>query len=75
MVEAVDVDNNGEIDFSEFAMIISRRVDPHYSSDQVKAAFKVFEEKSKIKTPQSTIDAKELFTFLVKNSKADIGEE
>jgi calmodulin len=36
-------DGNGDIDFEEFVTVMSRKVNATYTSDQVKAAFKVFE--------------------------------
>jgi calmodulin len=43
MINEIDQDSNGEIDFEEFVAVMSRKVNASYSSDQVKNAFKVFE--------------------------------
>merc|ERR1719450_443194 len=43
MVNEIDSDGNGEIDFDEFVTVMSRKVNTSYSPAQVKAAFKVFE--------------------------------
>jgi len=43
MINEIDTDNNGEIDFEEFVAVMSRKVNATYSSEQVKNAFKVFE--------------------------------
>lgn len=43
MVREVDEDGSGEIDFDEFVAVMSKKVDVPYSSDQVKQAFKTFE--------------------------------
>ena len=43
MVDEIDQDGNGEIDFDEFVTVMSRKVSTSYTPDQVKAAFKVFE--------------------------------
>ena len=39
----LDSDGNGEIDFDEFVTVMSRKVNTSYTPTQVKAAFKVFE--------------------------------
>ncbi|CAM9695569.1 unnamed protein product, partial [Hapterophycus canaliculatus] len=43
MIDEIDQDNNGEIDFEEFVAVMSRKVNASYTADQVKRAFKVFE--------------------------------
>ncbi|CAM9789759.1 unnamed protein product [Ascophyllum nodosum] len=43
MIDEIDQNNNGEIDFEEFVAVMSRKVNASYTSDQVKGAFKVFE--------------------------------
>ena len=43
MINEIDEDNNGEIDFEEFVAVMSRRVNASYTADQVKKAFKAFE--------------------------------
>ena len=43
MVDEIDTDGNGEIDFDEFVTVMSRKVNTSYTPAQVKAAFKVFE--------------------------------
>ena len=46
MVDEIDADGNGEIDFDEFVTVMSRKVNTSYTPAQVKAAFKVFEKDS-----------------------------
>ncbi len=41
MINEIDQDNNGEIDFEEFVAVMSRKVNANYTADQVKSAFKV----------------------------------
>ena len=43
MIREIDEDGNGEIDFDEFVQVMSRKVQPTYTPDEVKSAFKVFE--------------------------------
>ena len=46
MVDEIDSDGNGEIDFDEFVTVMSRKVNTSYTPAQVKAAFKVFEREA-----------------------------
>ena len=46
MVEEIDADKSGEIDFDEFVTVMSRKVNTSYTPAQVKAAFKVFEKEA-----------------------------
>eukprot|EP01038_Epipyxis_sp_PR26KG_P009991 gene9991-13443_t len=43
MISEIDQDGNGDIDFEEFVIVMSRKVNASYTADQVKTAFKVFE--------------------------------
>ncbi len=43
MINEIDEDNNGEIDFEEFVAVMSRKVNANYTSTEVKSAFKAFE--------------------------------
>ena len=43
MINEIDEDNNGEIDFEEFVAVMSRKVNANYTSAEVKSAFKAFE--------------------------------
>lgn len=43
MVREVDSDGSGDISFNEFLYVMQRRVNVPYSADEVKAAFRVFE--------------------------------
>ena len=43
MINEIDADGTGDIDFEEFVAVMSRKVNTSYTSSQVKNAFKVFE--------------------------------
>lgn len=43
MIEEIDADKNGEIDFEEFVAVMSRKIQADYTAEDVKEAFKVFE--------------------------------
>eukprot|EP00735_Rhodelphis_limneticus_P007978 TRINITY_DN20704_c0_g1::TRINITY_DN20704_c0_g1_i1::g.9129::m.9129 TRINITY_DN20704_c0_g1::TRINITY_DN20704_c0_g1_i1::g.9129 ORF type:complete len:153 (+),score=30.51,sp/P84339/CALM_AGABI/46.31/3e-37,sp/P84339/CALM_AGABI/45.45/7e-11,EF-hand_8/PF13833.1/0.0044,EF-hand_8/PF13833.1/7.4e-13,EF-hand_8/PF13833.1/2e+02,EF-hand_8/PF13833.1/0.043,EF-hand_1/PF00036.27/5.3e-06,EF-hand_1/PF00036.27/2.2e-08,EF-hand_1/PF00036.27/52,EF-hand_1/PF00036.27/0.019,EF-hand_7/PF13499.1/5.9e-14,EF-hand_7/PF13499.1/0.24,EF len=43
MIKEIDEDGNGEIDFDEFVTVMSRKAQPTYPPDEIKAAFKLFE--------------------------------
>jgi calmodulin len=43
IINEIDEDNNGEIDFEEFVAVMSRKVNANYTAQQVKKAFKAFE--------------------------------
>ncbi|CAE7261851.1 unnamed protein product [Symbiodinium sp. KB8] len=43
MIEEIDADGSGDIDFDEFVAVMSRKVETKYTAEEVKAAFKVFE--------------------------------
>lgn len=45
MIQEIDEDSNGEIDFDEFVGVMSRKVHALYTQDQVRNAFRVFEDK------------------------------
>ncbi|KAG2805467.1 hypothetical protein PC112_g18262 [Phytophthora cactorum] len=45
MINEIDQDKNGEIDFEEFVAVMSRKVNATYTSEQVKTAFKAFEDR------------------------------
>lgn len=61
MIDEVDQDRSGAIDFEEFVIVMSRRVSLAYSAEQVKAAFKVFELKG---APPGTVRADVLLKAL-----------
>mmetsp|Transcript_6389 Transcript_6389/g.13797 ORF Transcript_6389/g.13797 Transcript_6389/m.13797 type:complete len:152 (+) Transcript_6389:46-501(+) len=42
MVQEIDSNGNGEIDFEEFVQVMSRKVNADYTADEVKKAFRVF---------------------------------
>lgn len=56
-------DGNGTIDFEEFVAVMSRKVNATYTSDQVKAAFKVFENSSMPGTIKADTLVKALCTY------------
>eukprot|EP00947_MAST-08B_sp_MAST-8B-sp1_P000093 g93.t1 len=43
MINEIDDDNNGEIDFDEFVAVMSRKVNTTYTAEEVKNSFKLFE--------------------------------
>lgn len=43
MIEEIDLDSNGEIDFEEFVAVMSRKIQADYTAEDVKNSFKVFE--------------------------------
>lgn len=43
MINEIDQDSDGEIDFEEFVAVMSRKVNATYTAEQVKNAFKAFE--------------------------------
>uniref|UniRef100_A0A7S3CXG6 EF-hand domain-containing protein n=2 Tax=Palpitomonas bilix TaxID=652834 RepID=A0A7S3CXG6_9EUKA len=43
MIKEIDIDGNGSIEFDEFVQVMSRKVQPSYTPEEVKSAFKVFE--------------------------------
>lgn len=43
MINEIDANNDGEIQFEEFVAVMSRKVQSTYTADEVKSAFKVFE--------------------------------
>mmetsp|Transcript_10399 Transcript_10399/g.16969 ORF Transcript_10399/g.16969 Transcript_10399/m.16969 type:complete len:115 (+) Transcript_10399:348-692(+) len=45
MINEIDQDSNGEVDFEEFVAVMSRKVNAKYTSEQVQNAFRVFEDK------------------------------
>jgi calmodulin len=47
MIQEIDEDSNGEIDFGEFVAVMSRKVHAIYTPEQVKAAFCMFEERGR----------------------------
>ena len=66
MIEEIDQDNNGEIDFDEFVAVMSRKVNANYTPAQVKNAFKIFESTA---TPPGYIKVEELKAALCQYSK------
>lgn len=44
MVKQIDVDDSGEIDFEEFAAVMTKRVNPNFSSAQIKEAFQTMQD-------------------------------
>ena len=66
MIEEIDQDNNGEIDFDEFVAVMSRKVNANYTPSQVKNAFKIFESTA---SPPGYIKVEELKAALCQYSK------
>jgi len=46
MIQEIDQDSNGEVDFEEFVAVMSRKVNATYTEVQVRNAFKLFEDKN-----------------------------
>ena len=69
MIREIDQDGNGEIDFDEFVHVMSRKVQPTYTPDEVKAAFKVFE------TPNSGLPAGFVKTQALEKALTTYGSE
>lgn len=46
MMKEVDSDGSGDIDFNEFVAVMSRKVQADYTTEQLRAAFKVFESEA-----------------------------
>ena len=44
MINEVDADGNGDIDFSEFLTMMARKMKDTDSEDEIKEAFKVFDK-------------------------------
>ncbi len=42
MISEIDENGNGDIDFDEFVMVMSRKVQADYTADEVKSAFRLF---------------------------------
>eukprot|EP00002_Diphylleia_rotans_P010472 TRINITY_DN2095_c0_g1_i1.p1 TRINITY_DN2095_c0_g1~~TRINITY_DN2095_c0_g1_i1.p1 ORF type:complete len:154 (-),score=43.59 TRINITY_DN2095_c0_g1_i1:432-893(-) len=43
MIREIDADGSGDIDFDEFVAVMSRKVNANYTPEEVKAAFKTFQ--------------------------------
>ncbi|CAM9355368.1 unnamed protein product, partial [Choristocarpus tenellus] len=71
MIDEIDQDSNGEIDFEEFVAVMSRKVNASYSADQVKGAFKVFEAGS----PPGSINVDSLITALTTYGNEKLTQE
>mmetsp|Transcript_8536 Transcript_8536/g.12591 ORF Transcript_8536/g.12591 Transcript_8536/m.12591 type:complete len:150 (-) Transcript_8536:19-468(-) len=46
MMEEVDADGSGEIDFGEFCAVMATKVESAYTAEEVKVAFKLFQERN-----------------------------
>mmetsp|Transcript_8608 Transcript_8608/g.19800 ORF Transcript_8608/g.19800 Transcript_8608/m.19800 type:complete len:158 (+) Transcript_8608:47-520(+) len=69
MIREIDQDGNGEIEFDEFVQVMSRKVQPTYTPEEVKAAFKVFE------TPNSGLPAGHVKTSVLERALTTYGSE
>mmetsp|Transcript_3537 Transcript_3537/g.10897 ORF Transcript_3537/g.10897 Transcript_3537/m.10897 type:complete len:197 (-) Transcript_3537:184-774(-) len=47
MIQEIDEDSNGEIDFDEFVAVMSRKVNADYTPEQVRNAFRLFEDRDR----------------------------
>ncbi|KAI0159261.1 hypothetical protein BJ166DRAFT_593454 [Pestalotiopsis sp. NC0098] len=65
MVDEVDVDQNGSIDFNEFLTMMSHKVEPSDAEKELREAFKVFDRDN-----SGTISAAEL-----RNVLSSLGED
>ena len=57
MIAEIDVDGNGDIDFDEFLLVMTKQVQGDYSQDEVKSAFKCLKKSS---APVDTISVKDI---------------
>ena len=69
MIREIDEDGNGEIEFDEFVQVMSRKVQPTFTQDQVKQAFKVFEQ------PNSGLPAGHVRTHVLERALTTYGVE
>eukprot|EP00802_Teleaulax_amphioxeia_P019933 Tamp_20188.p1 GENE.Tamp_20188~~Tamp_20188.p1 ORF type:complete len:179 (-),score=38.76 Tamp_20188:460-996(-) len=69
MIREIDEDGNGEIEFDEFVQVMSRKVQPTYTPEEVKAAFKVFE------TPSSGLPSGHVKTTALERALTTYGTE
>ena len=69
MIHEIDQDGNGEIEFDEFVQVMSRKVQPTYTPEEVKAAFRVFE------TPNSGLPAGFVKTAVLEKALTTYGTD
>lgn len=61
MIREVDNNSDGEIQFEEFAAVMSRKISLYYTIDQVKDAFRAFSHNA----PENCIRKRDIITALV----------
>eukprot|EP01138_Halocafeteria_seosinensis_P013509 gb/GECG01013797.1/.p1 GENE.gb/GECG01013797.1/~~gb/GECG01013797.1/.p1 ORF type:complete len:134 (+),score=28.54 gb/GECG01013797.1/:1-402(+) len=71
MIEEIDLDSNGEIDFEEFVAVMSRKIQADYTAEDVKNAFKVFEGAA----PPGMIVAEDLVAALTSYGDEKLSQE
>ena len=67
MVEQMDADNSGEIDFEEFAEVMTRRVECGYSCDEIKKAFGLIGLDAKRSKGYKKLHFDDIVQFLIAN--------
>jgi calmodulin len=71
MIEEIDLDSNGEIDFEEFVAVMSRKIQADYTAEDVKNSFKVFEGTA----PRGMIVAEDLVAALSSYGDEKLSQE
>ena len=71
MVAEIDQNGNGDIDFDEFVQVMSRKVHGNHTTNQVKAAFRLFVTDA----DNETMSVKDLLTALTAHGPGKLTSE